>query len=192
MFYVGVNHTATVKGSTAVAVRCEKCFQKYYYHLVCTAVGASEAPYGIGAEAAKKRARKQARLRLRRLLETEIAAVPCPHCGSYQEAMFPVLRKPRLKGLRKFGIVLLVIGGLAALVATAMTDRPNGFDRATLGVAWSIAPTLVLGGGGVLLLRRHKNATYDPNDPETEQERIELGRRLTITREQAEALTQEE
>jgi hypothetical protein len=44
----------------------------------------------------------------------------------------------------------------------------------------------------LLLVRWHKNANYDPNDPETEQERIELGRRFTITKEEAEELMEQE
>jgi hypothetical protein len=190
--YVGVNYRATVQGSTAVAVRCEKCFQKYYYQLVCTAVGRSQAPYGLGAEGAKKRALQNARRRLRRMLDTEIVAVPCPHCGLYQEKMVSLLKVGRLEGLRILGIIGAVLGGVAAIIAAILTmahmDKPDDIAPVVVEVAWGVTAIVLLGGIGALLLRRHKNAIYDPNDPETEQERIERGRRYTITREQAEAL----
>jgi hypothetical protein len=40
----------------------------------------------------------------------------------------------------------------------------------------------------LLCLRGYLNARYDPNDPETEEERIKLGRSRSLTREEAEEL----
>jgi len=51
-----------------------------------------------------------------------------------------------------------------------------------------IAAAMVLSGIALLLVRHFKNANYNPNDPESEQERIELGRSLGITQEEAEQL----
>jgi hypothetical protein len=191
-FYVGVKYTASARGSTAVAVRCEKCFQKYYYHLICTGVGRGEAPYGLGAETAKKRARQAARRHLERLLETEIAPVPCPGCGHYQDNMIPKLREPRLRGLRTFGVYTAVVGGVLSGVATIVTmmylDKPQNMDIAAVQIFWGLAVIALLVEFGAILWRRYKNSCYDPNDPETEQERRELARRHTITREQAEAI----
>jgi hypothetical protein len=58
-------------------------------------------------------------------------------------------------------------------------------------LAWAALALEVLVSAGLFLWLRGKSAGYDPNDPETEQERIELGRSLTITREQATRLTGE-
>lgn len=194
--YDGVNYTATVKGSTPVAVRCEKCGHKYYYLLVCTAVGRGQAPYGLGAEAAKERARAAAERQLRRMLETEIVPVPCPQCGWYQEEMIPQLKAPRLRWMRFVGISGVVVGGLVAVVATLLTaasgERHSTIEPAAVVVAWGVTAITLLGGIALLLVRRHKNAGYDPNNPETEQERIELGRRFTITKEEAEELMQDQ
>lgn len=196
MFYFGIKYTARVQGSTAVAVRCEKCFEKYYYQLVCTAVGRDSAPYGIGIETAKKRARQNAKRKLRRMLETAIASVPCPHCSYYQETMIPRLRAPRLRWLRKFGVYSAVVGGILAAVAAIVTmmhiDKPEKMDIVMVQVFWAFPVIPLLCAAAALLVRRHKNSHYNPNDPEAEQERLTLAQRFTITKEQAEALMEQQ
>jgi hypothetical protein len=190
--FVAVTYSASAKGSTAVAVRCEKCSQKYYYKLTCTAIGRGSAPYGIGQEKAKQLARRMARQKLWEMLDTEIRAVPCPHCGWYQEAMLPLLRKPRLKRLQTVGWTILIVGGGFAFLAGVLfygvlVQRPGVSLTEPIVVGLFSLPFL-LTGAVLLLVRRHLNASFDPNDPEKEQERIELGRRLSITKERAEEL----
>jgi hypothetical protein len=196
MFYVGVNYSVTLKGSAPVAVRCENCGQKYYYLLVCTAVGRGQAPYGLGAETAKRNARRAAQRRLDRMLDTEIAAVPCPHCGWYQRAMLPLLRKPRLKGMRTLGVVGLVVGGVIGFIGGAIIlgelDRSPITSLLVPCVIALVGLAFLLAGATLLLVRRHRNAHYDPNDPETEQDRLALGREYCITREQAEAFLEQQ
>jgi hypothetical protein len=193
--YVGVNYSASASGTTIARVACERCGKTYYYQLARTVHARIHSPFDIGGKAAPQRANDRARERLRQMLEADTDAVPCPHCGTYQEAMLPVLRNPRLKRLRYLGITGLVLAGAAGLVSLVLTAAAaNLNNRSELGalmIAWGITALTLLGGVLVLLVRRHKNATYDPNDPKTEAQRIELGRQSTITREQAEALMEQ-
>jgi hypothetical protein len=188
--------SVTLEGSTAVSVRCEKCGQKYHYQLDCTAVGVSNASYGFGEKGMQERAWKLAERRLRDLLDTEIAAVPCPHCGWYQKAMVDLLRKRRRsRGMEQYGPVGIVIGlaGVLGPLAIGFFNEEAQPDKTTpppaLWYALSACAALVLLAGlGLIVYGRWKNAAFDPNDPETEQERIALGRRLAITAEQARTL----
>jgi hypothetical protein len=192
VWYVDEVYTAKLSGSTAVSVRCEKCDKKFYYPLKCTATGRGSAPYGVGAERAKRLAQQMAKERLEWMLETDVAPVPCPRCGWYQEKMIPKLRRPRLERLRLFGLISGGIGGvlaaLAGLVTLAYVDRPGMVHWSVVLLAWVIALSPLLSGVAALIVRQYRNATYDPNDPETEQERIELGCKLAISKEEAEAM----
>jgi hypothetical protein len=168
MFYA-VTYAASAKGSTAVAVRCEKCAQKYYYKLTCTAIARGGALYGIGQEKAKRFARRMAKKKLSQMLETEIRAVPCPHCGWYQEEMIPVLRESHLRSLRTCGISFLVVGcicgPIAAMGAIDQISQTGQFGE--LLYVFGVPAVIGLVVGGILqVVRWHKNARFDPNDPE--------------------------
>jgi hypothetical protein len=176
-----------VDGTIAVAVRCRQCGEKYYYKLTRTARGEGQSV---------RQARANAKQRLRRMLEYGIEAVPCPHCGWFQKKMVPLLHRRRLTGLRAYGVAALIVGGVVAAVAAAFLDTyldhgDGNALRAGLALL-RVAAVPLLAGVVLLLVRYRKNAAYDANDPETEQERIELGRQLGITREQAEELMEQQ
>jgi hypothetical protein len=188
--FFAVTYTASAKGSTAVAVRCEKCAQKYYYKLTCTAIGRGSAPYGIGQEKAKQLAQRMAKKKLWEMLDTEIRAVPCPHCGWYQQAMLRLLRKPGLKLMLQMGVITLIAGCIFVFCAgvsfRSVSDPKLKTPIETVYLFACTALAFLLVGTALLLVRRRQYARFDPNDPETAQQRIELGHRLSITREQAE------
>ncbi|HEX5269649.1 MAG TPA: hypothetical protein VFW33_04135 [Gemmataceae bacterium] len=193
MHYHGHSLSVTLEGSTAVTVRCEKCGQKYYYRLDCTAVGQCSAPYGFGVNGVRERAWKLAKRRLRDRVETELSAVPCPHCGWYQDEMVDLLRKRRSPGVEKYWPVGVAFGLAGVIGPLAIVFHEDALPVQTmppvLGYALSAcAALLLLAGLGSVLYRRHKGATFDPNDPEIERERIALGRSLAITAEHARAL----
>jgi hypothetical protein len=141
-------------------------------------------------------AREMARQRLRDMLRHHIDPVPCPRCGWFQEEMLPLLRNRRLQWLRGLGITCLVLGGLAAAGTTGWAQHRIGRHvepplPTLLAAVAAAAIALVL--GAALLFVRHLNiARYDPNDPETNRERIDLGRSLTLTDEEAAELREDE
>jgi hypothetical protein len=194
--YYSVTLTAEEQGSTAVTVRCESCYSEYYYRLDCAAYGSAQAPYGLGAAFAKKRARKEAKRRLERMLQTETLAVPCPQCGWFQQSMVSQLRAPLLPWSHFLGLCSTFGGAVLILLATVITlahlDIPQVINLLAVQLAWLVAPLPLLAGIAALIRRRQKNAAYDPNDLESEQARIELGRKLSITKEQAEAIMQDQ
>jgi hypothetical protein len=170
-------------GETAVAVHCENCRRKYYYRLKRSA----------RAEATSKdQARLIAKQRLCRKLDGDIDPVPCPSCGWLQEEMVPLLRTPRLRWMQHLGIATLVIGAIFCIPLFLYFDpttRPA--DKPSLPLA-VVSGSLVVWGGLSMLtmlgMRSYLNARYDPNDPETEEERIKEGRRRSLTREEADDL----
>jgi len=172
-----------VGGSTVVVVTCRNCGEKYRYLLKRTAKGDSPS---------REQARQIAHQRLRLLLANSIDPVPCPFCGWFQKKMIPLLHKRRLPRMRSYALALVFVGILVAVLGLLMLKSffERG-DKAMLAPAQTllgIAAAMVLSGIALLLVRHFKNANYNPNDPESEQERIELGRSLGITQEEAEQL----
>jgi hypothetical protein len=195
--YAGTVFTARLSGSTAVAVRCENCRVKYYYPLHRTAVASETAHYGVGLDTARSRARKRVHELLRHMLEERIEAVPCPRCGCYQEKMFPLLRAPRYRWMQDIGILGMLFSFFAAIALLLLIFAPglrplvNINSEVAVGLFVCIGTAFLL-SLGLLLMRGRRQAAYDPNDPETELERIALSRKLSITKEQAEAIMQDQ
>jgi hypothetical protein len=137
-----------------------------------------------------------AKQRLRRMLEESKDAVPCPHCGCYQADMIPLLLKDRLTGMQVLGIVGLIVGVIAAAISFLLTLAANSprsnLEPVVLTIAWGVTTVVLAAGIALLLVRWRKNATYDPNDYDTEQERLKLARRNTISKEEAEAIWEQQ
>ncbi|HEX5272407.1 MAG TPA: hypothetical protein VFW33_18045, partial [Gemmataceae bacterium] len=182
---------AKATGSTAVAVRCEKCWHKYYYKLTRTAVGRCDAPYGLGEAKCKKQARRTARRMLRRMLEHDVDPVPCPQCGWVQAEMVRVLRELRHRKLRLWGLLSVVAAGIAGTFTLVfgvgyLSPAPGRDINSyliglyTFGVPTAVGLTV---GPGLQLVRLFLNSRFTPNDADSERERIELGRRYCITKE---------
>jgi hypothetical protein len=170
-------------GLTAVAVRCESCRRKYHYRLKRT----------VRAEAmSREQARRRAKQLLLRKLDCDIDPVPCPSCGCYQEEMLPLLLRPRLRWMQN-----LAIAGFALSLFCCVPVFLY-FDPSTRQANKPPLPLVIAGGAAAVLggfssitllgLRGYLNARYDPNDPETEEERIDFGRSRSLTREEAREL----
>jgi hypothetical protein len=178
-----------VSGSTPVAVRCENCKGKYYYELKRTAKGGALDKWV---------ARAVARQRLRRMLASDCEAVPCPECGWYQEEMVPLVRRSHRRWLQHVGMAVGFLGPLCflpAFILILIEPRDPEVKEWTFPIMFGgFAAGFFLGFCTmiVMVLRNALNARYDPNDPETEAERIELGRELTITRAEAEAMLEDD
>src|SRR5262245_47579934 len=98
--YFGVNYTASVSGATVVCVTCENCGDKYYYQLARVGHGRVHCPFDIGGGTeAQRRARERAKQSLRRKLDEDVEAIPCPECGWYQKAMTAMVCRSRLRWL---------------------------------------------------------------------------------------------
>jgi hypothetical protein len=177
MFFWLLSKNVKVRGSTVVGTRCQQCGEKYHYQLKRAAWGQNPS---------KTMAREMAQKQLRGKLRNDIDPVPCPDCGWFQEEMVLLLRERRLRWLRALGIACVALGMALGLgVAIWAQEQLVSPTVATLLAALAIAVVPLLGGAAFLLLRHFDNARYDPNDPETEQERIELGRCRTVTKEKA-------
>jgi hypothetical protein len=185
--YWFVSKNVKVGGSTVVATRCQQCAERYRYRLKRTAWGQSPN---------KAMAREAARERLRLLLRRQIDPVPCPRCGWFQEEMISLLRGRRLRWLRTLGIFCLSLGGVgAAFVFVWLKNSLEQGTRLTTTTFLAVSALAViplLGGAAFLVLRVVQNANYDPNDPETEEKRIELGRSRALTRQEATELLEDE
>jgi hypothetical protein len=174
---------ARYTGWTSVAVRCEGCERKYYYELKRTARAESSS---------QDTARRLAKQRLLKKLDNDIDPVPCPHCGSYQEEMWPLLRKMRLRWMIYVGLagVLLSAGFVLPLFIYLDENTPPA-DKPSPTIAIVCALSLFVGMIGSLslfFLRGYMNKHYDPNEPETLEERLKLGGKRSITRAEAEDL----
>jgi hypothetical protein len=181
----------TVTGSTGVAVRCEKCEHKFYYKLVCKAFGRANLVPLADKEDARRTALGRAKQKLRELVQTQIAPVPCPECGWYQQNMVPLLRARQSPRMNKYGLAGLLVGTLVAAVGFAITSaggaplRQAGGARLALGLGLlGLGAVVAVAGLLLILLRWFRSQTsYDPNDSKTVQERIALGRKLAIPKE---------
>jgi hypothetical protein len=189
----------TLTGSTGVAVRCEKCEHRYYYKLVCKAFGRANLVPLANPEDSRRTATGRAKQKLKELLGSQIAPVPCPECGWYQRDMVPLLRTGHLPGLRKYGAAGLIAGGLLGVVgfvvAQAATGgapvaRQLGNARVLLGLALlGLGVLLAVAGVAAFLFRWFTSASnFSPNDPKGKSARIDLGRKLAITKEQYQEL----
>ena len=189
-FLFWITYRKNLSGSTGVAVRCEHCDSKYYYKLTRTARGQGLAPFALGTGAARDDAHRKAADLLCRTLEEHIDAVPCPSCGSYQGDMVQMLRQQHAGWAQRYGVAGVACGVLFSLFVGAFySDQSKGGWRdvpvEVCYGAWAALALIVVLSAGLLLWRWKKNASYDPNDSETLQERLELARSLVITKEQA-------
>jgi hypothetical protein len=171
---------ARLIGFTSVAVRCESCGRKYYYRL---------ERIGRGEGNTKQQASRTAERHLLKSLDNGIDAVPCPHCGWFQKEMIPLLREPRLRWMMWLGVVGALINGFPFVLL--LTFYLGGYPGQSDGP--SLQTVIILGAGfltsiALLASRAMLNRLYDPNDPATELDRIEVGRGRSLTREEAEKL----
>src|SRR5205814_8788605 len=93
--------TEYATGAVIRQVRCERCGTEYFYELARVTKGTGSAVYGIGKEAARKRAKKSAEKKLARMLLNDGEAVPCPKCKWIQNSMVRELRAYHHRWMRQ-------------------------------------------------------------------------------------------
>src|SRR2546421_10451405 len=96
--------TEYASGAVIRPVQCEQCQANYFYELARVAKGTGSAVYGIGKEAARKRARQAAEKKLAKILDADREAVPCPECGWIQSDMVSDLRRHRHRWMRHLAL----------------------------------------------------------------------------------------
>jgi hypothetical protein len=187
IFWLATGRRASAAGSTVVAVRCENCRNKYYYEL-------NRAVRTF--ESGRERARKAAEHQLRQRLDNDIDPIPCPHCGWFQKEMISLLRSWRLRWMKVLGIIGLAASVPISFVGIALSDQRNqqriNIEPRVKYLIWGLYIFTLLGAALLFLVRNVRNSKYDPNDPETEQERIEFGRRFAITKDEADKILNRE
>jgi hypothetical protein len=161
--YVSKVFTATVSQSVLKAVACERCGQAYFYQLSRHGVGRGSAPYYIGQASAEARAQRRAAAELKKRLEREEEAVPCPDCGWIQPSMVQELRRRKHRWL-----LVLTWGGGAVAVATllimlAVTAGDGELDAAYLKFLGPYALLTVSAVAALHALRWMLIHRVDPN-----------------------------
>lgn len=101
MYVTWISFTCEVSGSTFRKHRCECCRLVYGYKMERVVRENSSAVYGLGQEAARKRAERNANRALENELANGFDLVPCPACGWYQSRMVSAARDEECRWLSK-------------------------------------------------------------------------------------------
>jgi hypothetical protein len=113
------------------------------------------------------------------VLERRIEPVPCAVCWKYQTDMCNAIRRARVARMHTEAIVLLSVGGCGIFMMVS-----DGISTGSFGPAfWSIvlvSGLMMLAGAAMLMLRRRKMATHDPNARATEAARRQLAQSRAI------------
>lgn len=104
----------SAKGSVNREVTCESCSNTYNYTLEREVVGMFHGYARTRAEADEKAAREAA-IKLKRLLNTDIDIVPCPKCGAITREMQAKQRKDAEELPGSMAIAGLVVIGVGLL-----------------------------------------------------------------------------
>lgn len=193
MIYFWQTIQVTVTEATCRNIRCEKCGQEYSFVDEKTATCAGDSTYALDNAGATRVARGDAEKKVRRLLESEIGAVPCPHCGWYQQSMMRAIRRSRYRWMLTTAWNLFRFSpfiGLAAMAVVAMAEWVVDARRSMAGAAFVVGMmgSLVL-SPMLPVLRGLLCALYNPNRAISEDDRKALGQRLVLTSEQSQAIT---
>jgi hypothetical protein len=130
MFVTLTSFTCEVSGSTFRKHRCERCRLVYGYKMERVVRGSSSDLYGLGQEAARKRAERNAN----RALENELAdgfdLVPCPACGWYQSRMVSAARDEKCRWLATAWLICLSVCIYGVCFAIGIPNEARSQGRA--------------------------------------------------------------
>ncbi len=163
--YLFEEASATERGTTIKAARCEACGFEYVYQLCRSAQGRSTSFLVRDYATAEARARDK----LRRDLETGCDPVPCPVCGWYQRPMVRRARQLRYRSVLLPSVLLCVSACLlfAAWSLVSGLAHPEAFPVATAVLLGSAGTALGL-GLGLAAFRFVLCRLYDPNAEDAE------------------------
>ena len=188
-------YTANVHGRVMKLVPCENCSTEYVYELErdCTGVGTSV--YGLTDDSAQDHAKSAAADTLQSYLENDFDAVPCPACGHYQKYMFPKLLETKSLWGPLSSLVVLLIGCLAggAILYWIIAYLRGPSDYALHRIIAAVSVLLVVCPIGIslLLINRSRIRRFDPNLVESQDDRLEKGRKRAVTKLQFEKTLKE-
>jgi cation transport ATPase len=150
---LGVEFACVLSGSVYKVVRCANCKGMFAYQMARSAMGTGESVFFLNNEAAQERALNEAQRKLVHALNSECDAVPCLHCGLYQESMMPVLRKNHRRWMFTTATLLtipIMILGLMTYLNLVSTEQ-NVRDAT---IYFAAAMMLVFFAGGLILFRK--------------------------------------
>ena len=187
----GMGYHSTLQSSVPRHVKCEACQLEYVYMMTRRASGEGTSLLFLDNVGAKIRAEDAAWKKLQHALANDCDPVPCPGCGQYQQHMIPKLVTIHFGWMEKASLALCLIAVIAVVPALfartmAQQDETSSAIYYAIGL-WSVFGLCMFGAVALPILKFLAIRGYDPNN-EHLQERIELGRKLAITRAQFEEL----
>lgn len=180
MIYFSTIVTATVSGQETKLANCNHCGEQYAYVVQVTTSAEASAPYMLFQADAANRAQKDAARQLERELEAAVDPVPCPNCAYYSAFFATWLRKHRFEWMWNLGLGMTLIPTaiLAFFIAIIAFVVANG-----LHIEWSVREDEILvglaifaPGLGLLFLRKLLISGYDPNSPQSFEQRRKIAR----------------
>jgi hypothetical protein len=156
--------SCTAAGVTIKKVICERCSEGYSYRLRRQVTAKAGGYPGVDPVAANLNAQH----RLHVLLQSEIDAVPCPHCGWYQEEMVRKIRKLHFRVLFRAGLFLLGIAPILAFVAILLPAfdveiGPVARNPHTVRALAFLAIIALVLGGCLTVAKLFLSRLHDPN-----------------------------
>jgi hypothetical protein len=163
---IGAKRVAIIGGAVWKLVSCTNCRQRFAYLMELQARGEDHDLLFLDGQASGQRARAQAERNLLQKSRNCLLAVPCPHCGFYQEDMSRRLKEEA--SINRFQI----IGAILAMLSFA----PLVFDVPYL---WGITVVLAAAGVSLLVYGYVLAHRFNPNagDPEP---RKALGQKWSV------------
>jgi hypothetical protein len=176
MFFFGRDYVTKAEGSVLKTVVCTYCGHEYVYEMKRKATGKGLSVYYLDNQGAQDRSQRDAQSRLDAFLRDSCDPVPCPQCGSYQPAMIQRMKRVRFKWIREAVPYWIFFSLFLPFFVLSM--EPLSLSEKVIAVSLWLSSMPLL-----LLLRHLANANFDPNDQDLNH-RLELGRKLTLTKEE--------
>ena len=180
-------YSATASGRIIKEVNCQSCRRKYYYDHHVDVEGHDISLFFLDNQGAQSRATHNTEKELRRQLRLP-KAVPCPHCGYYQQEMLNVARADRLENgplgcIVGIGLVAFVIGAVVALIAGSIRASRASFPLEAEHWFWVATGVVTVSGLLACLIVFLLNSRFDPNGQDVAK-RIRTGRQLSLSADQ--------
>lgn len=183
--FIPTGQTITVKcrAETLKVAQCEGCGSEYVYKIHRVGQGSGFSLLFLNNTGAQRGATSGAEANLQQKLATGVEAVPCPSCGLYQRAMFPLARKGFRLALRRWAIAIMLVPLAVVIVGCSLLAVEDHW------LVHSVAMGVFLLGFTLLVVRFVQSRFHDPNTTDADA-RIALGQRSAMLRSQLEPLLQ--
>jgi hypothetical protein len=167
-------------GSLHKFVECEKCKAVYIYLMQRTVHGQGASLYFLDNEGASNRARAEAEVGIWSVLLNDCDAVPCLHCGHYQEQMLHKMKFDREEAKNWLPWLVLILPFAIGLLGFftwknyGHANNPQLFQNCfvltlAVAIAWIVSAVF-----------QYRISSFDPNSTPVE-DRLALGRQRAVT-----------